>query len=110
MTHNRSVGHGRIPPGCSTVSSLHRDRLGQALDEFFAPADPLDHDGERTRRFDLSFAEKLVGFPASNRGLRYGSAPHDELIGGDGRDEQPGSDDRGVMVLGNGGGEEQHRA
>jgi hypothetical protein len=47
-------------------------------------------------------------FPASNPGLRYGSALHDERISGDGRDKQCGSDDRGSMVPGNGGGEEQH--
>ena len=48
--------------------------------------------------------------PASNSGLRYSSAPHDDRIGGDRRYEQGGNDDRGAMVAGNGGGEEQHRA
>jgi len=47
---------------------------------------------------------------ASNAGWRDTSAPHNELIGGGGRDEQCGSDDRGAMVPRNGGGKEQHGA
>jgi hypothetical protein len=47
-------------------------------------------------------------FPASNPRLRYGSAPHDDRVGGDRRYEQGGHDDRGAMVADNGGGEEQH--
>ena len=47
--------------------------------------------------------------PASNPGLRYSSAPHDDRIGGDRRYQQGGGDDRGAMVAGNSGGKEQYR-
>src|ERR1700730_13353815 len=99
------VRYFMAPPGVSSYSTNEPGRDRHA--SYFFP--PVNHGGPDSR-IDPAQSVASGSFAASNPGWRYGSAPHDDRIGGDRRYEQGSNDDRRATVAGNGGGEEQRRA